>query len=102
MVRNLVPDHQFAIRRAEGEIVAVGMAVVEQGWMGAFDIIAAPGRRRQGHGTAVMNDLLRWASRSGARNAYLQVTQSNIAAHALYAQLGFREAYTYWYRIKDV
>ena len=34
----------------------------------------------------------------GARHAYLQVKDDNVAARRLYAQFGFRESYQYWYR----
>jgi ribosomal protein S18 acetylase RimI-like enzyme len=36
----------------------------------------------------------------GADKAYLQVMQSNVAAMQLYEGLGFRAAYSYWYRVK--
>jgi ribosomal protein S18 acetylase RimI-like enzyme len=34
----------------------------------------------------------------GAVWAYLQVTEANTAAAALYASLGFSDLYRYWYR----
>jgi len=37
---------------------------------------------------------------SGARVAYLQVTEANVAARSLYYGLGFQELYHYWYRQK--
>ena len=44
--------------------------------------------------------LLRWGRENGATRAYLQVVQENMPARSLYAQMGFREAYTYWYRVR--
>ena len=37
----------------------------------------------------------------GARMAYLQVDESNVAARALYARFGFSTAYHYWYRARE-
>jgi RimJ/RimL family protein N-acetyltransferase len=42
--------------------------------------------------------LLRQAWELGARHAYLQVQEENIAARRLYAQFGFAQKYLYWYR----
>jgi ribosomal protein S18 acetylase RimI-like enzyme len=101
MVGSIVPAAGFASRRVHGEIVSMGMGVVERGWVGLFDIVTAEEHRRQGHGAAVVTALSVWSRAHGAERAYLQVTQANAPALALYAKLGFREAYTYWYRAKD-
>ena len=42
--------------------------------------------------------LMAWGRRSGAMQAYLQVTTANDAALPLYAGLGFRPLYAYDYR----
>ena len=78
--------------------VAAGMAIVDGPWMGLFEIIVAPDRRRQGLGNAVSNALLSWGSGLGAQRAYLQVVEDNRAAIEFYRRLGFEQAYTYWYR----
>jgi hypothetical protein len=46
----------------------------------------------------VVASLLGIAWELGARHAYLQVKQDNVAARKLYAQFGFAERYLYWYR----
>jgi ribosomal protein S18 acetylase RimI-like enzyme len=76
------------------------MAVAERGYVGLFDINTAPQWRRKGIGTQLVRTLLSWGKDHGASRAYLQVMKDNEAALALYASLGFTEAYAYWYRVK--
>lgn len=76
--------------------VAVGIAVEEDGVTGLFCLAVDPERRRSGLGTAMVRSLLAGTT---ASTAYLQVEESNAPAIALYAQLGFSEAYRYRHRI---
>ena len=92
-----LPHRSLAIRH-EGRIVATGLTIVEDGWAGLFDIVTDKRVRRQGHGQKLVHGLLQAAWDLGARQAYLQVTVDNTPARALYARLGFRERYQYWYR----
>ena len=78
------------------EDVAVGIAVEEDGIAGLFCLAVDPERRRSGLGTAMVRSLLAGAT---AGTAYLQVEESNAPAIALYARLGFTEAYRYRHRI---
>jgi GNAT superfamily N-acetyltransferase len=77
---------------------AVGLAVVDSGWIGLFDIAVEEKRRRQGAGRRISLGMLGWGATHGATNAYLQVLADNIAATTLYQRLGFTELYRYWYR----
>ncbi len=54
--------------------------------------------RRQGLAIALVTALLDAGKGRGARWAYLQVTEANVAARRLYERFGFRELYRYWYR----
>jgi len=93
----LLPHRAMAIRH-EGQIVATGLTIVEDGWAGLFDIVTAPAARQQGFGRRIVESLLRAAWDIGARQSYLQVAADNTAARRLYARYGFRERYLYWYR----
>ncbi len=74
-------------------------------WIGLFDIVTHPGQRRQGFAGRVIAALLLWGTEQGApgvqgaTRTYLQVETANQPAVGLYAKLGFREAYRYWYRV---
>ena len=81
-------------------MIACGLGVLQCGFIGFYDIVTDPAFRRQGHAIHLIESLLGWAGEQGARRAYLQVVLSNTPALALYARLGFRELYQYWYRAK--
>jgi len=78
-----------------------GMAVLEGGAVGLFDLLTANAHRNQGHASALVADLLGWAHTDGARLAYLQVTEENTTARRFYENLGFATAYAYRYRRAD-
>jgi GNAT superfamily N-acetyltransferase len=90
----------FASISEEGRVVACALGVVDSGWLGVFDVIVDEPARRCGHAERLMRGLMAWGRQMGASRAYLQVMVGNAPAHALYAKLGFREAYSYWYRVK--
>ncbi|MEX2422454.1 MAG: GNAT family N-acetyltransferase [Acidimicrobiia bacterium] len=77
---------------------AIGVAVVDGGWVGLFDVIVDPEQRHQGHGRQMTETMLAWAAERGAERSYLQVVSTNDPAIALYHRLGFTETYRYWYR----
>ncbi len=85
-----------------GQPVACGMGVIDRGLFGLFDLVTHPAQRRRGYGSQLIAGLIGWAKDQGATTCYLQVTQHNQPARALYHKLGFREAYRYWYRVKPL
>ncbi len=99
ILQSIVPERRFALLLADGRPVSAGLAVLERGWVGLFDLITRADQRRCGHATCVINTLLAWAKQQGATKAYLQVVTTNSAALPLYARMGFAEAYQYWYRV---
>jgi ribosomal protein S18 acetylase RimI-like enzyme len=86
-----------AVRENE-RIVATGLAIVEDDCVGLFDVITQGDAQRRGHAKTVVASLLRHAWELGARHAYLQVQEENVAARRLYSQFGFAQQYLYWYR----
>jgi ribosomal protein S18 acetylase RimI-like enzyme len=90
----------FAMLESGGAPVACGLAVLQGELAGLYNIVTDPRRRGQGHGRQVVLDLLHWSRLHGARSAYLSVMQDNAPALRVYARTGFREVYTYWYRVQ--
>jgi ribosomal protein S18 acetylase RimI-like enzyme len=97
LLADVTTPQGFARVMQDGGPVAVGRAVVERGLAGIFHIATAKSVRRQGHGSAIVGTLMRWAREQGAMRAYLQVVAANEPAVALYRHFGFREAYRYDY-----
>ena len=92
-------EHVFGAVAADGVPVACGLAVLECELLGLFDLVTYPSARRRGHAHALVESLLGWGERRGARYTYLQVIEANHPARALYHRLGFAELYRYWYRV---
>ena len=100
LLDSIVPATCYASIEDNGKTVALGLAVADRGTVGFYDIVTAADARRRGYATRLMQHLLAWGSHSGAQNAYLQVMVENTPAQRLYAALGFKPAYEYWYRVK--
>lgn len=90
----------YAVAVRAGRVVALGMGVLADGWLGIFNMATLPAYRRQGLALAVLGGLAQWAVGAGAHNSYLQVMLANPGAQALYAQLGYRTLYHYHYRLR--
>lgn len=81
--------------------IGVGMAVLERGWAGLFNIATAAEHRQKGVAAQMVGELAEWSLQNGAVDLYLQVMESNEAAVRLYSGLGFSHLYGYHYRSKQ-
>ena len=86
----------------DGGIAACGYGAMENGSVGFFDIVVDKEKRGNGYGRAIMQGIIAEARSKGAASAYLQVMEDNPIAGNLYASLGFKEKYKYWYRKKTI
>jgi len=82
----------------DGRPAGFGMAVLDRGFVGLFDIVVFGQARGRGGGRRLTDALLAWGGASGATAAYLQVLKANKVARGLYESFGFSEAYRYHYR----
>jgi len=55
------------------------------------NVVVKPELRRQGIGRELIREVIRQARERGAKDVFLEVRESNAAARALYAELGFNE-----------
>ncbi|HET9975984.1 MAG TPA: GNAT family N-acetyltransferase [Burkholderiaceae bacterium] len=96
-----VPFRPLAIRReSDGALLACGQFAREADLVGLYDIFTAPAVRGQGLARRLCARLLALAQAEGAGTAYLQVEGDNADARAVYARLGFADAYAYHYRVR--
>ena len=100
MKRTSLPK-AFALATIGRDLAGVGFGVVEDKWLGLFNIAVHPSMRGRGVALAVNTALAKWGHQRGARSAYLQVESEHIPALKLYGKLGFQHLYTYWYRKLD-
>jgi ribosomal protein S18 acetylase RimI-like enzyme len=90
----------FATLQQGDRTVACGLAIMQDGKVGLYDIVTDVQLRGQGFAGSLILHLLHWAKAKGAEKAYLQVVVENAPALRLYEKLGFQELYQQWYRVK--
>lgn len=98
ILQRIGPRAGFATVRLGDLPVAVGLGVVERGWLGLFSLVTHPDYRRQGAATSLIHALAGWSQAHQATQVYLQVMADNGPALALYDRLGFETLYHYHYR----
>jgi len=99
MLASIQMETGFAMLVEDGRPIAYGLAIVECGMVGLFDIVTTPDARRRGAAQRTVGSLLAWGHSRGATGAYVQVVAANEPAVGLYAGFGYREAYRYVYRM---
>lgn len=81
-------------------VASTGMARLEAGHVGIFNMRTASKARGKGYATLLVAYLLAWGLEQGARKAFLQVDQANAPAISVYKRFGFEPAYGYWHRVQ--
>ncbi len=97
----IIPQTGYFRLFSEGRAVACALAVIDQGWVGLYNVVVDETFRGQGIARYLMQSILLWAKQQGAHHVYLQVMMANNAANSLYNSVGFQRAYDYWYLQKD-
>jgi ribosomal-protein-alanine N-acetyltransferase len=77
-------------KTASGRVLlGYGVALASPDEWHVLNLVVSPDHRRQGWGRLMLQALGRRAQAAGAEGLLLEVRESNRAAHALYASLGF-------------
>ncbi|OAS13925.1 GNAT family N-acetyltransferase [Paenibacillus oryzisoli] len=90
----------FITLKNQGQIVALGTAIVEGSWAGFVNVIVHEEYRGKGYGYAILHAMTSWSISQGATEQYLQVIADNVPAVTLYEKLGYQVTYGYHYRVK--
>lgn len=110
MHRKVVPSMYAAIPKDEitvkifdlkGDIVGMGLGILDRGYVGIYAIHVREDYRRQGLAEAIVKKILSEGAKKGATKAYLQVLSDNQPARHLYEKLGFVSEYECWFRVKE-
>ncbi|MGH4123188.1 MAG: GNAT family N-acetyltransferase [Clostridium sp.] len=101
MLKNIIPQKYFILLQVEGKIIGCGLGVLDKGFIGIYDIVVDKDYRNKGYGRELVLNLLKLGKKDGAKKAYLQVMLNNPPALKVYSNIGFKEVYKYWYRVKS-
>lgn len=91
-----------SISNTAGQIVALGLGILDRSYIGIYAIHVHPRYRRRSYARSICETLLNEGKRLGMEGAYLQVVDGNTSAKSLYTSLGFRDFYKYWFRVKEL
>lgn len=91
-----------SIQNDQGQIVAIGLGILDRSYMGIYAIHVHPHYRGRGYARAVCSTLLNAGKDMSLEGAYLQVVYGNTIAKKLYTSLGFQDFYQYWFRVKEL
>lgn len=98
-----IPKDVIAVSiRENGEIIATGLGILDRDYIGIYAIHVGEKYRHRGYAQSILHTLIKEGIKSGASKAYLQVVSENYAAHKLYEKIGFKQLYTYWFRVKPL
>ncbi len=85
--------------RGTNGLVCTGMARIEDGHVGLFDIFTPVVQRGHGYAAILIQHLIAWGLGQRAHAAFLQVLEANQPAINVYEGLGFVPRYRYWSRV---
>lgn len=100
ILKNITNEKIFVSLLLNDKVIACGFGVLEDDYIGLFDIIVDINYRKYGYGEQLIKNIIKIAKNKDVKKAYLQVILENVPAFNLYKKIGFKELYKYWYRIK--
>lgn len=98
ILQRIGPATAYALATVDGQAAAVGLGVLERGWVGVFCMGTRTEFQRRGAAKAVLHALAAWGQAQAATQMYLQVMAKNSIALAVYEGVGFSTLYGYHYR----
>jgi ribosomal protein S18 acetylase RimI-like enzyme len=102
--RIIVPQKCFLMAKYENKTVGTLMGIlVPYGFLYIADMLVDPDFRRRTIATSMFFTIIKeWGIANGVNKIWLQVESENNEAVNLYAKLGLRRAYSYYYLTKNL
>ena len=100
IIRRIIPEKFFFAVKEDNQDVGVALGVFERGYLGVYSLLVDPMKRRRSTGYTLMRYIEEWGINNSVHTIYLQVEHDNLAASKMYQKLGYRNLYSYHYRIK--
>ncbi len=99
IVESITAPAAFVGVRKDGELAALALGVVYDGFLCFESVITDIRHRGRGYARRMLGALIAWGAAAGARGVCLQVDAANRPALALYSSLGLKTTlYCYHYR----
>ncbi|OPJ62096.1 GNAT family N-acetyltransferase [Clostridium oryzae] len=100
LYNKIIPTAIYLLILVNDIPVGCGLGIVENDYLGLFNLCIDKNMRGNGYGKQLVLNLLEQGKKNGAKYSYLQVGLDNLIAYNLYKSIGFTELYNYWYRAK--
>jgi ribosomal protein S18 acetylase RimI-like enzyme len=80
MLKNTMGNKIIIAKKIDNEIIGCGYSVIENGYIGMFDIVVKENRRGNGYGKEIVQTILSEAGKAGVEKSHLQVVNNNTTA----------------------
>lgn len=94
-IRNIADKSIFVKAKRDNKVIGCAYGTMERGYVGIYDLHVDEKYQNKGLGTAIFNEIVKWAKSKKADYLYLIVHSKNVKAIKLYKKMGFENIYTY-------
>ncbi len=94
-IRNIADKSIFVKAKKDNKVIGCAYGTLERGYIGIYDLHVDEQYRNEGLGTAIFNEIVKWAKINKADYLYLIVHSKNYNAINIYKKMGFENIYTY-------
>lgn len=100
IIEKIECDVRYFMIKDEEKVIACCVGVLEDNCVSVYCLGTAESHRKKGLATELLSELFNWAKQKGATSSYILVVANNTPAVSLYTKIGYKHAYSYWFRVK--
>lgn len=100
-IRNIADKSIFVKAKHDNKVIGCAYGTMERGYVGVYDLHVDEQYQNKGLGTAIFNEIVKWAKSNKADYLYLIVHNKNDNAINIYKKMGFENIYTYDFYKKE-